>query len=87
VRIGTRPEEVVVSVHNSGSVIRADDVERIFDPFRQIATGEAAGGVPGSMGLGLYIAQQIAFSHGGWIEVQSAAGHGTTFLLHLPRSG
>lgn len=80
-------DEVVVSVHNSGSVIRADDVERIFDPFRQIATGEAAGGVPGSMGLGLYIAQQIAFSHGGSIEVQSAAGRGTTFLLHLPRSG
>jgi signal transduction histidine kinase len=79
--------EVVVSVHNEGSVIRAEDVGQIFDPFKRIPTGEAQGGVDGSMGLGLYIAQQIAFAHGGWIEVRSSAEEGTNFLLHLPRAG
>lgn len=80
-------DEVVVSVHNRGSVIRAEDIGRIFDPFRRITTGDAQGGVAGSMGLGLYIAQQIAFAHGGRIEVRSSAADGTTFLLHLPREG
>jgi signal transduction histidine kinase len=38
------------------------------------------------MGLGLYIAQQIAIAHGGWIDVESSEADGTLFELHLPRS-
>jgi signal transduction histidine kinase len=38
------------------------------------------------LGLGLYIAKEIAEAHGGQIELQSAAGSGTTFTVCLPRS-
>jgi signal transduction histidine kinase len=78
-------DEVVVSVHNEGPVIAADDHDRIFDPFKRIdSSGD--GQDQSSMGLGLYIAQQIALAHGGWIELESSEERGTTFELHLPRA-
>jgi nitrogen-specific signal transduction histidine kinase len=40
--------------------------------------------VDGSVGLGLFIADEIARAHGGHIEAASAAGR-TTFRMFLPR--
>lgn len=79
--------EVVVSVNNEGPVIGAENVGQIFDPFTRMPPADADRDVDRSMGLGLYIAQQIAMAHGGWIEVRSSEAEGTTFLLHLPRPG
>lgn len=78
-------DEVVISVHNVGTVIAKDEQHQIFDPFRRIASEDDLPDTGGSMGLGLYIAQQIALAHGGEIEVRSSAEEGTTFELRLPR--
>ena len=40
---------------------------------------------PGSIGLGLYIAREVARSHGGRIDVTSTQESGTAFTIHLPR--
>lgn len=40
---------------------------------------------PGSIGLGLYIAREVARSHGGTIDVTSSAEAGTAFVMRLPR--
>ncbi|HEY8377940.1 MAG TPA: ATP-binding protein, partial [Nannocystis sp.] len=39
----------------------------------------------GSLGLGLYISQQIARAHGGSVTVTSTPAHGTHFRVELPR--
>lgn len=89
VRVGLRADgdEVVISVQNVGSVIAKDEQHQIFDPFRRIASADDPPEGGGSMGLGLYIAQQIALAHGGGIEVRSSPEEGTTFELRLPREG
>ena len=52
---------------------------------RPVPSGAAASpGSPEGLGLGLYIAQQIALAHGGAIAVESAEGR-TTFSVTLPR--
>jgi signal transduction histidine kinase len=77
--------EILFSVKNQGKVISPEDQVKIFNPFKRLHSGEAIErNNQGSIGLGLYIAEQIAIAHEGGIEVESSVT-GTTFELHLPR--
>ncbi len=62
---------VVVEVSNAGE-IPANDRPTLFDPFHGAET------VRRGLGLGLFIADQIARAHGGAIEVDSANGRTST---------
>jgi signal transduction histidine kinase len=82
VAVGVRAQEheAFVSVRDQGMGVAPADQERIFEQF------ERAGGcdhVPG-LGLGLYIARQIAQAHQGRLEVRSTPGEGAEFILSLP---
>ena len=39
------------------------------------------------VGLGLALCRTVVRAHGGWIEVKSKAGEGSTFEVYLPVSG
>jgi signal transduction histidine kinase len=78
IRIAGDETSVTLRVHNEGPPISADLLPLVFEPFKR---GEKGSGT----GLGLYIVQQIARSHGGSVGVQSSAGAGTTFTVELPR--
>lgn len=69
---------VTVEVIDNGKGIPADVLPKIFDPF--FSTKEIGKGT----GLGLSISYKIVEQHGGKIEVESAAGRGTRFAVHLP---
>jgi signal transduction histidine kinase len=77
---------VVVVVHNGGPPIPAGELPRIFEPLVRGASAEhPKRNRPGSIGLGLYIAREVARSHGGQIDVTSSEESGTAFTMHLPR--
>jgi signal transduction histidine kinase len=82
VAVGVREEapEAFVSVRDQGMGIAPADQERIFEQFERT---EGAAQVAG-LGLGLYIARQIAQAHRGRLEVRSTAGEGAEFVLSLP---
>jgi signal transduction histidine kinase len=82
-RIARCEPEVVVEVHNEG-VIPTDVRTTLFEPFRR---GQPAGGGkrPDGLGLGLFIAKQIAHAHGGDIHVASDEPIGTVFTVRLPQ--
>ena len=69
--------EVEVTVHDTGSGIPADQLDRVFDRFYRSPDS------PGS-GLGLPIAKSLVEAHGGTVTAISAAGQGTTIRLSLP---
>ncbi|MFH1529272.1 MAG: ATP-binding protein [Pseudomonadota bacterium] len=78
------PPEVVpgryvrLMVEDSGSGIPEEVLPRIFEPFFSTkGPGEGTG-------LGLSVVYGIVRSHGGWVEVESTPGKGTTFAIHLP---
>ena len=75
--------EVVAEVANQGVPIAAEVLPRIFEPFHRGTREEKSSGVT-HLGLGLYIASQIALAHGGTLEVRSGGGT-TTFVMRLPR--
>ncbi len=65
-------------VSDNGPGIDPKHLEQIFDPF--FTTKEAGKGT----GLGLSIVYSIVKKHGGYIEVASKLGEGTTFSVYLP---
>ncbi|NPV07543.1 MAG: hybrid sensor histidine kinase/response regulator [Anaerolineae bacterium] len=84
IRMGVRAkdEEVEVYVSDTGPGIPTDQLDTIFDEFRQ-AGGEHLDSQQGS-GLGLAIAQRFVQMHGGHIWVDSRLGEGSTFRFTLP---
>lgn len=82
VTVGVREDEreAFVSVRDQGMGIAPADQERIFEQFERT---EGAAQVAG-LGLGLYIARQIAQAHQGRLEVRSAPAEGAEFILSLP---
>jgi len=69
-----------LSVHNQGTPISAPVLAQLFQPF----TRHNADAPPSGLGLGLYIADQIARAHGGHMDVSSTAETGTLFTFRLP---
>jgi signal transduction histidine kinase len=85
---GMDRDVVIVEVHNGGPPIPRGELSRIFDPLvRGSGAQEPRNNRPGSIGLGLYIAREIARSHGGRIDVTSTAAAGTSFRMRLQRHG
>jgi len=76
---GRRPGEFIcLSVSDDGMGISPEIAKHIFEPFY---TTKVVG--KGS-GMGLATVQGIVEQHGGWIELASRVGEGTTFSIYLP---
>jgi PAS domain S-box-containing protein len=82
--MGRKPYEpkpgnyILLKVRDTGRGIDEETRDRIFEPFfttKGLATGK---------GLGLASAYGIIRAHGGYIDVESEEGQGTTFKVYLP---
>ncbi|MGH2521099.1 MAG: GAF domain-containing protein [Anaerolineales bacterium] len=78
-------DTVRVEVRDTGIGISPEDLERIFDRFYQVS--DARTRRRGGLGLGLAICKLIVEAHGGYIGVESQAGHGSCFYFTLPKQG
>jgi two-component system OmpR family sensor kinase len=75
-----------IIVRDTGPGIPAEDLPHIFERFYRAEKSRTRSKSSG-FGLGLSIAQWIVENHGGWIEVESKEGEGTTFTIWLPLFG
>jgi K+-sensing histidine kinase KdpD len=77
-------QEAGIAVADNGIGIDPALLERIFEPFAQLASREAV--ASGGIGIGLALAKALVELHGGHISAQSAgAGRGSRFVACLPR--
>lgn len=72
---------VCISVADSGCGIAEEELPRIFGRFYRGSNVREQSGV----GIGLYLARQIAEGQGGYITAESRPGEGSVFRLCLPR--
>ena len=79
VRATTTDGAFELSVANSGDPIPADAMERLFQPFHRMSAQDTHQG----LGLGLYIASEIARAHDGTIDVTSSPEE-TRFTFRMP---
>ena len=80
-----RDDEVVLTVSDTGIGISTDDLSRLFTRFFRARDAESLA-IQG-VGLGLAITKSIIESHDGRIQVESAGGRGSTFIVRLPVAG
>ena len=84
VRVARDEKEVTCSVSDTGIGIAAAELPHIFERFRRVEAHEGRS-IEGT-GVGLALVQQFVAIHGGSVEVASAPGVGSTFMVRLPRS-
>ena len=77
VELDEEGDSVIASLHDTGSGIDPDVIDRIFDP---LYTTRADG-----TGLGLTVVRRIVDDHDGQIDIESDVGTGTTVRVRLPR--
>jgi two-component system, OmpR family, phosphate regulon sensor histidine kinase PhoR len=75
-------EGAYFSVIDSGIGIPAEHIPRLTERFYRVDAGRSRG--QGGSGLGLAIVKHALQRHGGWLDVQSTEGKGSTFTCHFP---
>jgi signal transduction histidine kinase len=75
-------EHVLLSVHNHGTIIPAEEQQHLFQAFRRAGAAQASG--MRGWGLGLTLVQGLVEAHGGMVKVESYPKEGTTFTVDLP---
>ncbi len=82
VGLATEGDHIVMRVANMAPPIADDAIATLFDPFKPRSIGNVRN--PGGLGLGLYIASEVAKGHGGRLEY-SHDGTRVTFTVTMPR--
>lgn len=68
-------QEIELIIHDNGTGVSSDHIEKIYSPFFTTKTNEKG------TGLGLYIVKNICKNHDAKIECNSSVGKGTTFTI------
>ena len=76
------PPKLVFSVSDTGIGIAPEEVDDVFNAFKQVRS--ANNGINGGTGLGLAISRHYCAMMGGTISAESEPGMGTTFTVRLP---
>ncbi len=79
VTVGTEARTAIVEVRDHGPGLDQADLQRIFGRFERASSANYGG-----LGLGLYIALQLAEAHGGTVVASNPEDGGARFELRLP---
>jgi two-component system cell cycle sensor histidine kinase PleC len=78
----TGAADIEIRVADTGCGIPSDQLDQVFQPFHQV-DNELSRTTNGT-GLGLPLSRKLVERHGGALRLESAIGHGTMAILHLP---
>lgn len=82
VKLWKEENEMVLLVRDNGVGIPKESLDRIFERFYRVDKGRSR--KQGGTGLGLSIVKHVVNFYNGTVQVQSALGQGSTFLVRLP---
>jgi two-component system phosphate regulon sensor histidine kinase PhoR len=82
IRWGRATGGAQLAVQDTGIGIAAEHLPRLTERFYRVDRGRAR--ARGGSGLGLSIVKHALQRHGGWLDIESAEGRGSTFTAHFP---
>jgi len=82
---GAAPDQIALTVTDTGIGIAAEELPRIFERFYR--ADQARTHAAGHTGLGLAITKAVVVAHHGTVTAASTPGSGSTFTVLLPRRG
>lgn len=82
VTIYNKEDFVIISVKDTGIGISQDNIEKIFERFKQV--GPLLSRTHEGSGIGLSLVKSLVEMHDGKISVKSKYGEGTEFIIELP---
>ena len=80
IQIIEKTDDVSIIISDTGSGIHENDIDTIFEEFKQIQSKSSNG-----FGIGLYVAKYFVNKHHGQITCKSEVGKGTSFTIVLPK--
>jgi signal transduction histidine kinase len=83
IHVGSRDNNVILTVSDDGPGIAPADRARVFERFVRLDSDRARSG--GGTGLGLAIVAEVAAAHGGTVTIDDRSGGGTTLIVTLPQ--
>jgi signal transduction histidine kinase len=83
VSTGVEAGSAVISVINSGPVIRPEYVSKLLRPFQRLGADRT--GTPDGLGLGLSIVAAITEAHGGWLRLDPRSEGGLVVRAAFPQ--
>ncbi len=83
VKLAEGDDEARIAIIDKGVGIKPEDQDRLFEKFSRIDNPLST--QVGGTGLGLYWAKKIIDLHQGKLTLESVAGEGTKFTIHLPK--
>lgn len=89
IRTVNAPEDIVITISDTGAGIEPEHMDRIFDPFFTTKPKEGQSGAseePTGTGLGLYTCQQLMGEYGAKLSAESKPGIGTTMTIRIPKN-
>ncbi|MDK2892738.1 PAS domain-containing sensor histidine kinase [Methanohalophilus sp.] len=84
VKVTSIEDGIQVQVSDTGIGIKEDDLETIFEPFKQLEN--ASDSCYAGTGLGLPLVKNFVELHGGTTKIESEVGKGTTFYFTIPQN-
>ena len=82
--ISEKKNKLILNIKDNGVGLKRDDLERVFQKFYRVSTGDVHD-VKG-FGLGLYYVKNICKAHGWDISIDSVLGEGSTFSIQIPQN-
>jgi signal transduction histidine kinase len=83
VRLRFGPANAELTVEDTGTGIPKEALPHVFERFYRVPRARAR--TPDGMGVGLAVVKELVELHKGSIQVRSAPGEGTTFVVEIPR--
>jgi heavy metal sensor kinase len=85
VALQDRGREVELTVQDTGIGIPAESLPHIFERFYRVPNSPGERSAERGLGLGLSFVAWIVKEHRGHLDVKSTPGHGTTFVVRMPK--